>query len=170
LETPDFILRAWRESDLEHLVLHANNERIAIWMMDRFPHPYTVEKGRWFIDFVSKGEGNHIYAIEINGKACGSIGLHFQTDIHKRNAEIGYWLGEEYWGQGIITEAIRRITKIGFDNFPINRIYGVCFGNNLASQRVLQKAGFVMEAHLKATIEKNGRIEDELIFAIRRPV
>src|ERR1044072_8408657 len=98
----DFKLRPWSLNDLDSLVKHANNNNIAKNMMDRFPHPYTRESGKQFIDFATKNDPVHIFAIEINGKAAGGIGIHPQDDVSRRNAELGYWLAEPFWGKGII--------------------------------------------------------------------
>jgi len=81
---------------------------------------------------------------------------------------LGYWLAESYWGKGIITQAIRAIVDYGFETFEIDRIFARPFGSNIASQKVLEKVGFILEARLIKTIWKNGRYEDELIYAKRR--
>jgi RimJ/RimL family protein N-acetyltransferase len=107
-------------------------------------------------------------AIDINGEACGGIGIHPQDDIQCKNAELGYWLGEPFWGKGIITSAILQMVENGFNSFDINRIFARPFGSNLASQKVLEKTGFILEAKLEKTLFKNGIYEDELIYAIRK--
>ncbi|MDB5263882.1 MAG: family N-acetyltransferase, partial [Adhaeribacter sp.] len=109
-----------------------------------------------------------IFAIEVNGEAAGGIGVHPQTDIQRKNAELGYWLAEPYWGKGIITKAIRQMVDFAFQHPDIERIFARPFGTNLASQRVLEKAGFILEARLHKTFFKNGIYEDELIYARRR--
>ena len=100
--------------------------------------------------------------------AAGGIGVHPQTDIMRRNAELGYGVARPDWGRGIISAAIPRAVEYGFRTFDIDRIYARPFGRNLASQRTLEKNGFVLEARLQGTIIKNGVIEDELIYAVRR--
>ena len=92
-----------------------------------------------------------------------------QADVHRKNAELGYWLAEPYWGQGIITRAITRMVSYGFEHWDIHRIFARPFGTNIASQRALEKAGFVLEARFEKTIFKNGEYLDELVYAIRRP-
>src|SRR5271169_3198310 len=99
-------LRPWEISDLECLVRYANNPNIAKFLTDAFPHPYTIENGKAFIEFANKENPIHIFAIEINGQAVGGIGIHPQSDIHRKNAELGYWLAEPFWGQGMVTKAI----------------------------------------------------------------
>ena len=163
-----FTLRRWNAGDLESLLKNANNAHIARFMTDQFPHPYTAEKGRAFIEFASQGSPPHIFAIDINGEASGGIGIHPQADIQQKNAELGYWLGEPYWNQGIISRAIPQMIEYGFRNFDIDRIFARPFGSNLASQRVLEKSGFILEARFEKAFFKNGTTEDELIYAVRR--
>lgn len=166
--TMHFRLRPWAIDDLHNLVKFANNFHIAKNLMDIFPHPYTEEDGKAFIEFASRNSPPNILAIEINEEAAGAIGLHPQQDVYRKNAELGYWLAEPYWGKGIITEAIRQMVDYGFKNWDINRIYARPFGHNAASQRALEKAGFQLEARLEKTIFKNGEYGDELIYACRR--
>ncbi len=162
-------LRPWKSEDAESLVENANNFEIARFMSDDFPYPYSIENAKNFIAFATKNEPIHIFAIEIDGKAAGGIGIHPQIDIMKKNAELGYWLGEKYWGKGIISKAIQEIIPFAFNSYDITRIYARPFGNNIASQKVLEKAGFILEARIKETIFKNGEYLDELIYAIRNP-
>ena len=109
-----------------------------------------------------------IFAIEVNGEAAGAIGVHPQKDIYCKNMEMGYWLAEPYWGNGIISKAISEMVDYAFKNFDVYRIYARPFGYNIASQKALEKAGFVLEARLEKTIFKNGEYVDELIYATRR--
>ena len=88
--------------------------------------------------------------------------------MHRKNAEIGYWLGEEFWGRGIVTEAVKQILEFGFSNLDITRIYARTFSSNIASQRVLEKAGMKPEARFEKSIFKEGQYLDELIYAIRK--
>jgi [ribosomal protein S5]-alanine N-acetyltransferase len=165
----EFHLRPWTIEDLNSLVKFANNFNISRNLMDVFPHPYTAENGKTFIEMASTNFPPNILAIEINGEAAGAIGLHPQNDVYRKNAELGYWLAEPYWGKGIITAVIVQMVDYGFQNWDINRIYARPFGYNIASQRALEKAGFVLEARLEKTIFKNGEYYDEMIYAIRRP-
>lgn len=163
-----FHLRPWAIEDVDSLVKFANNYNIAKNLMDVFPHPYTAEDGNAFIEMVSKNSPENIFAIEVNSEAAGAIGLHPQNDVYRKNAELGYWLAEPYWGKGIITNAIIQMVDYGFKNFDINRIYARPFGYNIASQRALEKAGFTLEARLEKTIFKSGEYIDELIYSMRR--
>lgn len=164
----NFSLRPFNENDIESLVSNANNPNIARFMTDQFPHPYTFEKGLAFITFATKDLPLHIFAIDVDGKAAGGIGIHPQIDIQQKNAELGYWLGEPYWGKGIATTAVKQMILYGFENFDITRIFARPFGNNKSSQRVLEKAGFTLEGHFKNTFYKNEEFLDELIYAVRK--
>lgn len=163
-----FTLRPWQIDDLDSLVKYANNPKIARYMTDTFSHPYLPENGKNFIEFATKDMPIHIFAIEINGEAVGGIGLHPQGDIQRKNAELAYWLAEPFWGQGIITQAAGQMLDFGFRTYDINRIFARTFGTNLGSQKVLEKAGFVLEGRFEKTFFKNGEYEDELIYAVRR--
>lgn len=155
-------------SDLDSIVKHANNFNVARFMSDRFPHPYTADDGKDFIALATADDPIHMFAIEIDEEAVGGIGIHPQGDIHRKNAELGYWLAEEYWGRGIITSAINEIVQWTFKTYDINRIFARPFGINIASQRVLEKAGFTLEGRFEKTLFKNSEYLDELIYAVRR--
>lgn len=165
----DFVLRPWSLSDLDSLVKYGNNPQIARNMSDQFPHPYTPERARAFIDWAMSEDPPRILAIEVDGEAAGGIGIHPQSDIYRKNAELGYWLGEPYWGKGIMTSAIRQMVAYGFRHWDIDRIFARPFGTNMASQRTLEKAGFILEGRFAKTLLKDGEYLDELIYAIRRP-
>ena len=161
----DIKLRKWNEADLDSLVKYANNSNIAKWLTNGFPHPYTYENGKAYLSMVANDNPTKVFAIDVNGEAVGSIGIFPQTDIHEKNAEMGYWLAEAFWGQGIITKAIQEIVEYGFQTFDIVRIFARPFSTNLKSQRVLEKAGFTLEARLKKALFKNGEFMDELIYS-----
>lgn len=164
----EFILRAWTSEDLDSLVKYANNFEIARNMTDQFPHPYTLAKGRSFIEHASTAKPTNIFAIEIEKKAVGAIGIHPQSDIQRKNAELGYWLAQPYWGNGIITKAIIQMTDYAFKTFDIQRIFARPFGTNIGSQKALEKAGYKLEAKFEKSFFKNNEFVDELIYAIRR--
>ena len=165
-----FIIRPWQDSDLDALIEYGNNKHIANFLTDAFPHPYTQEKGEAFIAYAKATKPTSIFAIDIQGKASGGIGLHPQQDIQRFNAELGYWLAEPFWNQGVITEAIRQMVDYGFEHLPINRIFARPFGSNIASQKALEKAGFILEGRFEKTLIKNNEWQDELIYAIRKPL
>lgn len=164
----EFKLRPWHINDLIDLVHFANNPRIANNLTDAFPHPYTEQDGIEFINMAANDRPTLIFAIEVDGKAAGGIGLHQQTDLKKRNMELGYWLADIHWGKGIMSVAVREMVEYGFKTFKINRIYARPFGTNMGSQRVLQKAGFTLEGTFEKALYKKGEYIDELIYAVRK--
>jgi ribosomal-protein-alanine N-acetyltransferase len=161
-------LRPWNLSDLDDLVAAANNDHIARYMTDSFPHPYTRESGEKFLQWATTNCPSKMMAICVDGKAAGNIGFHPQADILRKNAELGYWLAEAHWGKGIMTAALKQMMPIGFEALPVSRVFARVFGHNTASQKVIEKAGFVLEARFEKTIFKNGEYIDELIYACRR--
>jgi len=165
-----FELRPFELNDLASLVKHANNYNIAKNLSNKFAFPYTTDHGIAFINLALSATPKEIFAITINGEAVGSIGVHPKTDIHCKNAEIGYWIAEEFWGQGIVPEAVKLMVNYGFKTFDITRIYASTYDINIKSQRVLEKAGFTLEAEFKETLYKNGTVYDEMVYAIRKPL
>lgn len=137
-------------------------------LTDAFPHPYNENDGKAFISFAAKDKPIHIFAIEIKGEAAGGIGIFPQSDIHKKNAELGYWLAEPFWGNGIITRAVKQMVDYGFNTFDIDRIFARPFGNNIASQKVLEKNNFILEGRFEKVLFKKGEYLDELVYAVRR--
>lgn len=163
-----FQLRPWSVNDLNSLVKYANNFNIAKNLMDIFPHPYTAENGRAFIEMANSHSPQNILCIEVEREAAGAIGVHPQPDVFRKNAELGYWLAEPLWGKGIMSKAIQEIVEYAFQNWDINRVFARPYGHNIGSQKALEKAGFQLEARLEKTVFKNGEYHDELIYAIRR--
>ena len=163
-----FTIRPWTLNDLSSLVKYANNWNIAKNMTDHFPFPYTELDGEEFIEFATQDYPIHIFAIDIGGQAAGGIGIHPQEDIHRKNAELGYWLAEPFWGQGIMTQAVSQMIAFAFNTYDINRVFARPFGTNKASQRVLEKTGFILEGKFEKVVYKKGELIDELIYAIRR--
>ena len=163
-----FKLRPWSISDLDSLVKYANNWNVAKNLTDKFPFPYSESNGKAFIEFATKDNPIHIFAIDIEGQAVGGIGIHPQDDIHRKNAELGYWLAEPFWGQGIISNAIKQAVDFAFATYDIDRVFARPFGTNAASQKVLEKNNFILEGRFEKVLIKNKEYLDELIYAIRR--
>ena len=159
-------IRKWQIGDEENLSSNADNIEISNFMSDGFPSPFDFDAAKIFIQSTLKTSDNHYFAITVDDEPVGGIGISVQSDIHRHNAELGYWLGESFWNKGITTVAIGLILKYSFDLPDITRIFAKPFGNNIASHKVLYKLGFKLEARFKNTIVKNNEILDELIFAI----
>jgi ribosomal-protein-alanine N-acetyltransferase len=159
-------LRAWQTGDEESLVHNANNRNVWINLRNSFPHPYTLADARNWIQKASTVTPQKDFAIVVDGKAVGGIGFNPKDDVHRRSAEIGFWLGEEYWGRGIMTEALRAVTEYAFTNFDFCRLYARVFEWSPASMRVFEKAGYNLEARLKKAVTKEGKTIDEFLYAI----
>jgi len=105
------------------------------------------------------------FAVEYAGEAVGGIGFKLGTDIARLSAEMGYWLGEPFWGRGLTTRAVQAASDWGFEHYKLTRIFATAFSHNLASMRVLEKAGFVREGILRRSAIKNGVILDQALYA-----
>jgi len=162
---PQFTLREWRPGDVESLARHANNVKVSRNLHDAFPHPYTRADAETWIKQTASVPAGTVLAIVVDGKAVGGIGIHPGTDVHRRTAAIGYWLGEAYWGRGIVTEALRAMTEHVFATFDFERLEAFVFEWNPASARVLEKAGYTREAVLRKRVTKEGRTVDCLLYA-----
>jgi [ribosomal protein S5]-alanine N-acetyltransferase len=158
-------VRDWRMTDAESLTKHANNRNVARTLRDAFPHPYTIEDAKVFLTRSTIDQPHKNFCIEIDGAAVGGIGLRLGEDVNRHTAQFGYWLGEEFWGRGIMTEVISEFVSYCFKKFPLHRIYAEAYANNLASARVLEKAGFVLEGRLRKNVVKDGKVLDSLLFA-----
>jgi ribosomal-protein-alanine N-acetyltransferase len=165
LELSTCTVRAWSEADADSLAKHANNKRVSMHLRDRFPYPYSLEAAQTFLGWISKQSNPTVWAIEVDGEAAGGIGIELHTDVERVSAEIGYWLGESVWGRGVATDALKAITAEAFTRFEITRLYAVPFADHAASVRVLEKAGYVREGHMRQSAIKDGKIRDQLLFA-----
>ena len=161
-------VRSWERRDRDAIVRHANNRNVSINLRDRFPYPYTINDARTWLDIVVGFKPETNFAIDVAGEAVGGIGFTLQPDVGRRSAEIGYWLGEEFWGRGIATDALRAVTDYAFKKFDVCRIFAHVFEWNGASARVLEKAGYTLEGRLRKSVTKNGQTIDQLMYAVIR--
>jgi len=161
----DVVIRELTDSDLSKLAEYANNPKVAINLRDAFPHPYSFEDAVKFKEMVDSMNPKVIFAIEYKGEYAGNISLMPCSDVYRKSAEIGYFIGEPFWNKGIMTQAVNLITKWGFKNLGIVRIHTGVFEFNKASQRVLEKCGFLPEGTFKKAISKNNQLYDEIRFA-----
>lgn len=159
------ILRQWSIRDKESLIYYANNRDVWINLRDRFPHPYTLKDADNWLNMVIGVLPLTQFAIEVDNKAVGGIGFIPNDDVHYIQAEIGYWLGKEYWGKGIATAAVKAVTEYAFCDFNFVKLFAGVFEWNKASVRVLEKAGYEFEARLKKCVLKDGKIIDQLIYS-----
>lgn len=165
LELSRCTVRRWTATDLTSLVTHANNRRVSAHLRDRFPFPYDLAHGQKFLDWIGMQPTPTVWAIEVAGEAVGGIGVELHNDVERVSAEIGYWLGESLWRRGIVTEALQAVTAEAFRRFDITRLYALPFADNRASVRVLEKAGYTLEGHLRQSAIKDGTIRDQLLYA-----
>ncbi len=166
IQYEDVTLRPWEPEDASRLAKIADNKKIYDNLRDAFPHPYSIDDGRAYINHCLENAKDLLYAIEYNGELVGSIGAFFMADVYRKNAEIGYYLAEEYWGSGIMTKAIKAITAYAFANYDIHRMYAEPFARNIGSRKVLEKAGYVHEATLRKNVIKNEIVEDTCIYSL----
>jgi RimJ/RimL family protein N-acetyltransferase len=163
------IVRPWRMSDAAALVKHANNPNVARQLRDRFPHPYTMAAARRFLDAVAGSRPPMSFAMIADDEAVGGIGFSPGTDVERFSAEIGYWLSEEYWGRGIVAEAVRLVSEYAFTECHVLRLFALPFADNQRSIRVLEKAGYALEGILKSSSVKFGEPRDQAIYALINP-
>jgi ribosomal-protein-alanine N-acetyltransferase len=158
-------IRTWRAFDLASLVENANSPNVWMNLRDQFPYPYTKRDGKTFLRHMRERRPETVFAIAVDGKAIGAIGFVLQKDVDRVSAEVGYWLGEAYWGHGIASEALGAITRYAIDTHGLTRVFAVPFAYNKASCRVLEKNGYVLEGCLRRSAIKNGEVVDQFQYA-----
>lgn len=160
----DYLIRHYQQTDLERLVQLANNPRIACHLRDAFPSPYREQDAvAWY---QGRREPHTAFAIAGPDGFMGSIGLILGEDIYRKSAEIGYWLGEPYWGRGIITAALKVFAPYAMREYHLVRLYAGVFESNPASCRVLEKAGFTKEAVMRKAVFKQGQLLDQHLYSL----
>ncbi len=161
-------IRKWELSDAADLAAALSNKKVQDNLRDGLPYPYTKQDGNDFITAMLSADKNDTFAfaVTIDDKAIGSIGVFRQDNIHRLTAELGYYIAEEYWGKGIMTEAVKQICEYVFSKSDIIRIYAEPFAYNAASCRVLEKAGFQYEGTLRKNAVKNGKVLDMKIYSL----
>ena len=161
-------IRKWKLSDAEDLALALSNKKVLDNLRDGLPYPYTKQDGTDYIQAMLSADETETFAfaITVDDKVIGSISVFRQENIHRRTAELGYYIAENYWGKGIMTEAVKQICEYVFKNSDIIRIYAEPFAYNTASCRVLEKANFQFEGTLKCNAVKNGKIIDMKMYAL----
>ena len=160
-------IRRWELSDARDLATALSNKKIQDNLRDGLPYPYTEQDGKEFISamLAANESDTFAFAITVNGKVIGSIGAFRQTNIHNKTAELGYYIAEEYWGKGIMTEAVKQLCDYVFSHTDIIRIYAEPFSYNIGSCRVLEKAGFQYEGTLRSNALKNGNVLDMKMYS-----
>ena len=164
----DFILREWKIQDVTAVAKYANNPKIADYLRDVFPYPYTREDATEYVESCIKAgdETQLCRAIEADGEAVGSIGIFLGDDVYRRSAELGYWLAEPFWGKGIMSRAVVQLCEEAFQRYDIVRIFAEPYSCNQRSQRVLEKAGFTLEGIMRSSVCKHGVMYDSCMYAL----
>ena len=161
-------IRKWELSDAKDLAAALSNKKVQDNLRDGLPYPYTEQDGKEFISAMLSADENETFAfaITVDDKVVGSIGIFRQGNIHRQTAELGYYIAEEYWGKGIMTEAVKQICEYVFANSDIIRIYAEPFAYNIASCRVLEKVGFQYEGTLRSNAVKNSKVIDMKMYSL----
>ena len=161
-------IRKWELSDAKDLAAALSNKKVQDNLRDGLPYPYTEQDGKEFISAMISADENETFAfaITVDNMVIGSIGIFRQGNIHRQTAELGYYIAEEYWGKGIMTEAVKQICEYVFANSDIIRIYAEPFAYNIASCRALEKAGFQYEGTLRSNAVKNGKVIDMKMYSL----
>ena len=160
-------IRKWILSDARDLAIALSNKKVQDNLRDGLPYPYTEQDGIEYISSMLAADENNTFAfaVTIDGKVIGSIGAFRQDNIHRQSAELGYYLSEEYWGKGVMTEAVKQLCDYVFTHTDIIRIYAEPFAYNIGSCRVLEKAGFQYEGTLRSNAVKNGEVLDMKMYS-----
>ena len=159
-------LRPWRTEDAPALLRHADNPNVAKNLRDRFPSPYTPEDAEAWLSIVTMSDPLLDFAIVFDDEPVGGIGLALGSDIERVSAEVGYWVGEEYWGRGLATEALCAFVPWAMPRFGLTRLYATTFAHHFASRRVLEKAGFSLEAVLRRAAIKREVVLDLALYGV----
>ncbi len=164
------MIREWKMEDAVRLAQMLNNRNILNNLRDGLPYPYTVKDAEEYITSMLAADRMKTFAFAITAdhKVVGSIGVFRCDNIHSRTAEMGYYIGEPYWGCGLGTSAVTQVCKYIFDHTDIIRIFAEPFAYNTASCRVLEKAGFQLEGLLRSNAVKNGKVIDMKMYSIVR--
>ena len=161
-------IRKWKLSDAKDLAAALSNKKVQDNLRDGLPYPYTEQDGKEFISAMLSADESETFAfaITVDNMVIGSIGIFRQGNIHRQTAELGYYIAEEYWGKGIMTEAVKQICEYVFANSDIIRIYAEPFAYNIASCRVLEKVGFQYEGTLRSNAVKNSKVIDMKMYSL----
>ena len=169
LQGDGFVLRPWRATDLDSLVHHADDPQVSRGVSDRFPSPYTRGDGEAFLSGQVIDLSTPVFAIEIDGEACGGIGARPGSGERAHSAEFGYWLGRAHWGKGSMTRAVSLFAPWAMQELQLYRLYATVLGFNIGSAQVLRNNGFLEEGVQRAAVFKRGVLHDLRVFAkVRR--
>ena len=158
-------LRDYTKADTDRLVDLANNENVSRYLVYTFPYPYTKQNAEWWIETGSRANDSVTKVIKYRGEFVGGVGITPQTGWKGHLAEIGFWVGEEYWGKGITSEALRTMSDLVFSTMKYKKLFAPVLGPNKASMRVLEKCEYNLEGILKSEVFKGGQYFDIYHYA-----
>ena len=161
----DIQVRAFLDTDVEDLAKYGNNRKVWLNLRDGFPHPYTLESARIFVEKAQTHWHQNVFAITTEMETIGAVSLHPGLDVHRYSAEMGYWLAEPFWGRGIMTRVVTVVSDWGLSDRSFNRVYAEPYTSNPASARVLEKAGFKLEGTMHCNVVKEGVVLDQWLYA-----
>lgn len=162
-------VRSLRTDDAASIRRHADDPSVASQLRDAFPHPYSIDDAHEFIALVRRQQRETDFAVAVAGEAVGGVGFRPGRDVHRCQAEIGYWLGQDLWGRGIMSEVVPAMTRWAVRELDVVRLFALPFADNPASIRVLEKSGYELEGRLRRSAVKAGRFRDQLLYAWLSP-
>ena len=172
LETLRLVLRPLTVDDAPAIARLAGRREIADTTL-AIPHPYSEEQARVWLSSQAVADNTkprHIVfaaTLKPDGQLIGAIGLH-NVDLEHALAEMGFWIGVEFWGRGYATEGAARVIRFGFEELNLNRVFANHMVRNPASGRVLEKVGMKREGLLRQRVRKWGVFEDIILLATLR--
>jgi RimJ/RimL family protein N-acetyltransferase len=164
----EYCIRSFELIDKAAIVKYANNYNVSKYLRERFPFPYTEMDAEEWLMFACNQDPEYNFAIADEKELIGGIGIHPQDDVYKFSCEIGYWIAEPFWGKGIAPSALLEMTKYTFTMFRFNRIFAAVFEGNKASEKVLLKAGYKLEAAMRKAVYKEGNFLDQYLYSMLR--
>lgn len=165
IDLGEFHIRSYRASDKLSLIKYADNFNVAISLLDSFPFPYNEIEADMWLSYAMNQQPEMNFAIADKNEMIGAIGLKEMDDVYRYSFEVGYWLGEPYWGKGITTKALSAFTDYSFAHYKVVRLFAGVFDFNPASGKVLEKCGYKLEGRLKSAVVKKGKVYDQLLYA-----
>lgn len=164
----NYCLRNFLYGDAISLARHGNNKQIAEYLRDSFPHPYTIEHARTWVQYVKEHEAETRFAITYRDEAIGEIGFVSQLDVHRFSAEIGYWLSQEHWGKGVMSKAVKEVSHYAFEQCGVIRLFADVVEHNKGSCILLEKCGYKVEGVLNKNIYKAGKFYNQYVYGLLR--